>query len=107
MIDLRGKPSRRVVSSGPCAHQIGCQCRRPVIGRALVHAVGVQLLMGMVAIASGATTIGVVACGAMAACTWLFAVAEIIAFYRVGLPTAEPARVGRTRAVGNPYHPGG
>lgn len=51
------------------------------------------MFMGLVAIASGATLIGVVACASMAACMWMYAVAEIIAFYRVGLPEADPVTV--------------
>ncbi len=46
--------------------------------------------MGLVAIATGATLIGVVACASMAGCMWMYAIAEIVAFYRVGLPQPEP-----------------
>lgn len=64
-------------------------------------AVTIELFMGLVAILTGATLIGVVACASMAGCMWLYAVAEIVAFYRVGLPQPDaielgsPARPGR------------
>lgn len=50
--------------------------------------------MGIVSIAAGATLIGVVACASMAGCMWLYAVAEIVAFYRIGLPPPDPIEVG-------------
>jgi uncharacterized membrane protein len=49
----------------------------------------VELVMGVVAIATGSTLIGVVACSAMAFCMWSYAVAEIVAFYRIGLREPE------------------
>lgn len=100
MFDFRVNPARRARAGGPCHHQPGCQCRRPTIGRALVTAVALQLVMGLAVIATGATAVGLVACGAMAMCTWLYAVAEVISYYRVGLPNPEPARVGQARGVG-------
>lgn len=51
--------------------------------------VTLELFMGLVAIATGATLIGVVACASMAGCMWMYAIAEIVAFYRVGLPESE------------------
>ncbi|MGH1488894.1 MAG: hypothetical protein ACRBK7_05775 [Acidimicrobiales bacterium] len=51
--------------------------------------VTIELFMGLVAIATGATLIGVVACASMAGCMWMYAIAEIVAFYRVGLPEPE------------------
>lgn len=105
VLDVRINPAQRVITAGPCAHKVGCHCRRPVIGRALIIAIGIQMLMGIAAIGAGAGSIGLVACGAMATCTWLYAVAEIIAFYRIGLPNPEPARIGQARVVGNPHRP--
>ncbi len=91
----------RIPSAGPapssesaCLHSNGCSCRRPYIGRALVIGVALELFMGLVAIATGATLIGVVACASMAGCMWLYAVAEIVAFYRVGLPEPEAIELG-------------
>lgn len=84
----------------PCHHQSGCSCRRPYIGRALVTSVALELVMGLAAIVSGATLIGVVACAAMAFGMWAFAVSEIVAFYRIGLPEPEP----QTGPVTAPVH---
>lgn len=82
------------VSDGTCIHDVNCDCRRPYIGRALVIAVALELFMGLVSIATGATLIGVVACASMAGCMWMYAVAEIVAFYRVGLPQPDPMEAG-------------
>ena len=49
------------------------------------------MVMGIVAIATGATAVGLVACGSMAICMWVYVVTEIVAFYRVGLPEVDPA----------------
>ncbi len=76
-------------ADSPCYHHVECSCRRPYIGRALVVGVTIELFMGLVAIATGATLIGVVACASMAGCMWMYAIAEIVAFYRVGLPEPE------------------
>ncbi|MGI9597410.1 MAG: hypothetical protein ACR2QK_14700 [Acidimicrobiales bacterium] len=64
----------------------------------MVIGVALELCMGLVAIATGATLIGVVACASMAGCMWLYAVAEIVAFYRIGLP--EPDLVEAGQAAG-------
>lgn len=82
-----------------CRHATGCSCERPAIGRALVIGVVIELAMGLAAIASGATMIGIVACASMGVCMWMYAAAEIVAFYRVGLPTPVPSRVGRAVAT--------
>ncbi len=81
---------RHPAVNSQCHHRPDCSCRRPYIGRALVTSVALELIMGMAAIISGATLIGAVACGAMAFCIWLFALSEIIAFYRIGLPEPKP-----------------
>ncbi len=58
--------------------------------------------MGLVAISAGAGLIGVVACASMAGCMWLYAVAEIVAFYRVGLPDPDPTEAGPgSRRIGS------
>lgn len=67
----------------------------------MVIAVTVELLMVIVAIATGATLVGLVAAAAMAACMWSVALAEVLAFYRYGLPVAERTEVGRNRAQGH------
>jgi hypothetical protein len=64
----------------------------------LVIGVIIELVMGIFAIVSGATLIGVVACASMGFCMWMYAAAEIVAFYRVGLPTPAPSTVGRAVA---------
>ena len=70
----------------------------------MVIAVGLELLMGIIAIATGSTVVGLVACASMAGCTWLYAVAEIVAFYRVGLPQPDRVEVGQSRGQGHrPY----
>lgn len=86
-------------AGSPCHHVPGCSCRRPYIGKALVIGVALELAMGIAAIATGATLIGVVACAAMAGCMWLYAAAEIVAYYRVGLTEPEPVRVGHATVV--------
>lgn len=104
-MDLRIPTAERAPSAGsPCHHQTGCSCRRPYLGRALIIAVGLELLMGVIAIATGATMIGIVACASMAGCTWLYAVAEIIAYYRVGLPEPDRIQVGTSRGQGHRPH---
>jgi len=60
--------------------------------------------MGVIAIRTGATAIGIVACASMAGCTWVYALSEIVAFYRIGLPEADPMEVGRTRSQGHRPH---
>lgn len=60
--------------------------------------------MGVIAIRTGATLIGIVACASMAGCTWVYAVSEIIAFYRVGLPDVDHIEVGRSRGQGHRPH---
>lgn len=62
-------------------------------------AVALELLMGVIAIRTGATLIGVVACASMAGCIWLYAISEIVAFYRVGLPQPDRLEIGRTRGA--------
>lgn len=86
---------------GPCRHLEGCTCRRPYLGRALVASVVMQLLMGIIAIASGATTVGLVACASMAGCMAIAVVAEIVAFYRVGLGQPDKPDIGRNRGQGH------
>lgn len=95
---------RDPAAGSPCEHRPGCSCRRPYIGRALVIAVGLELVMAVIAIRTGATFIGFVACATMAGCMWLYALAEIIAFYRVGLPQPDDADVGRNRGQGHRPH---
>ncbi len=69
-------------------------------------AVGLELLMGVIAVGTGATLIGVVACASMAGCMWLYAVAEIVAFYRVGLPQPDELDIGHNRGqMARPYQP--
>lgn len=82
---------------GSCFHDPDCSCRRPYLGRALVIAVAMELFMGLVAISTGATLIGVVACASMAGCMWLYALAEVVAFYRVGLPQPDPIELSAER----------
>lgn len=60
--------------------------------------------MGVIAIRTGATLIGVVACASMAGCTWVYALTEIIAFYRVGLPESDRVSVGTSRGQGHRPH---
>lgn len=55
--------------------------------------------MGLVAIATGATAVGLVACGSMAICMWVYVVTEIIAFYRVGLPGTDEVEPGSVLGV--------
>jgi hypothetical protein len=56
-----------------------------------------ELFMGLVDISTGATLIGVVACASMAGCMWLYALAEVVAFYRVGLPQPDPIELSAER----------
>lgn len=86
---------------GPCIHRSGCTCRRPYLGRALVAAVVVQLLMGTIAIASGAPLVGLIACTAMGGCMAIAVVAEIVAFYRVGLGQPDKPDIGNNRGQGH------
>ena len=88
---------------GPCLHREGCTCRRPYLGRAIVASVAMQLLMGIIAIASGATIVGLFACTAMAGCMAIAVVAEIVAFSRVGLGQPDKPDIGRNR--GQPHRP--
>lgn len=103
MLGIRLNPARRTAAGPQCLHRDDCHCRRPAIGRALVIAVGLELIMGLAAIATDAGLIGLVACASMAACIWSYALAEVVSFYRIGLPEPEPARIGRTRVVGGPH----
>lgn len=101
-MDLRIPSAQPTPSAdSPCHHTAGCSCRRPYLGRALVIAVVLELVMAVIAIATGATLIGVVACASMAGCTWLYALTEIVAFYRVGLPEPDRLEVGRSRGQGH------
>lgn len=60
--------------------------------------------MGVIAIWTGATLIGVVTCAAMAVCTWLYALAEVLAYYRIGLPESDQLDVGTSRGQGHRPH---
>ncbi len=60
----------------------------------------VQLILALITLLAGSPVVGMVACGAMGACMMVAVVAEIVAFYRIGL--AEPdANIGRHRAAGH------
>jgi hypothetical protein len=59
-----------------------------------------QILMACITIATGSTAVGLVACIAMGGCAWMAAVAEVIAFYRIGLDNTAQADLGRARAEG-------
>lgn len=99
-LDLRTPPGNYAPSTGStCRHDIGCSCRRPDLGKALVIAIALQLVMGIVAIATGALAVGLVVCGSMAVCMWVFVVTEIIAFYRVGLPETDEVPPGPVLGV--------
>lgn len=63
-------------------------------------AVSLELVMGIAAIATGATMVGLVVCASMAACMWLYALSEIVAFYRVGLPQPDPLQFEAIPVVG-------
>jgi hypothetical protein len=63
----------------------------------MVASVLVQLFMGIIAIASGAPIVGLIACTAMAFCMGIAVVAEIVAFYRVGLGQPDKPDIGRNR----------
>lgn len=80
-----------------CQHRQNCQCHRPQLGRAIVVVVVLQLVMACVTIATGATAVGLVACIAIGGCGWLAAVAEVIAYYRIGLGTTTVTKPGTVR----------
>jgi hypothetical protein len=61
----------------------------------------IQALMAVVTIAAGTPAVGLVACLTIAMCMVLVVVAEVFAFYRVGLPPTEPVRVQELRMSGS------
>ncbi|MEM9566078.1 MAG: hypothetical protein AAGA93_25890 [Actinomycetota bacterium] len=80
-------------------HRTGCTCRRPYLGRALVTSVIIECLLAIVTVAAGAPLVGLVACAAMAGCMAVAVVAEIVAFYRIGLGQADDPGIGRNRGT--------
>lgn len=85
-------------------HRAGCTCRRPSLGRALVTSVAIEFVLAVVTVAAGAPAVGLVACGAMAVCMVVAVVAEIVAFYRIGLHEPQDPGIGRNR--GPSHRPG-
>lgn len=63
-----------------------------------------EVTLALVAIAAGAPMVGLVACISIGGCMALAVVAEIVAFYRVGLGQAEAPDIGRNR--GQAHRPG-
>lgn len=60
----------------------------------------VEAALALVTLLAGSPLVGLVACAAMAGCMMVAVVAEIVAFYRIGL--AEPHdNIGRHRATGH------
>jgi hypothetical protein len=93
-------------AGGTCAHRTGCTCRRPYLGRALVTSVVLECILAIVTIAAGSPVVGLVACGAMAASMAVAVVAEIVAFYRVGLNEPGDPAIGRNRGTATAARPG-
>lgn len=83
-----------------CRHQADCNCVRPQLGRAVVTAVGAQVAMAIIAMAGGATAVGLVACVAIGGCAWLAVIAEVVCFYRIGLGETAAHDPERTRSAG-------
>ncbi len=97
--DLPSPASPDPSHDGTCIHGDGCTCRRPYLGRALVICVVIECLLAIVTVLAGAPLVGLVACAAMAACMAVAVVAEIVAFYRIGLGQAEDPSIGRNRGT--------
>jgi hypothetical protein len=70
----------------------------------LVTSVIIECLLAIVTVAAGAPAVGLVACGAIAMCMMVAVVAEIVAFYRIGLDDAQDPAIGRNR--GPSHRPG-
>lgn len=66
--------------------------------------VAIELLLAVATVAAGAPAVGLVACGAMATCMMVAVVAEIVAFYRIGLQEPQDPGIGRNR--GPSHRPG-
>lgn len=63
-----------------------------------------EFLLAIVTVAAGAPIVGLVACAAMTICMVMAVVAEIVAFYRIGLQTPQDPAIGRNR--GPSHRPG-